>query len=155
MSPACRASNGAIPPVWWRSHRQASHAGVLVQRNSPRLVAQSSASKSRRGPRTAQFPPRLLSVRSRLGAVWRPRRRPPRPHADNGVLRARRSRLRHNSAWPGVSLAREPLTMRVNPMTRTPISGYTHPHDETTTFNVDFPAPASRKVTQKPTRFVL
>ena len=28
------------------------------------------------------------------------------------------------------------------------------PHDETTTFNVVFPAPASRKVTTKPTRFV-
>ncbi len=32
--------------------------------------------------------------------------------------------------------------------------GYSYPHDETTTFNVDFPAPASRKVTTKPTRFV-
>ena len=50
MSPACRASNDAIPPVWWRRHRQASHARVHVQRNSPRLLA----------------------VRSHLGAVWRP-----------------------------------------------------------------------------------
>lgn len=29
------------------------------------------------------------------------------------------------------------------------------PHDETTTFNVDFPAPASREVATKPARFVL
>ena len=38
---------------------------------------------------------------------------------------------------------------------RTPgIEGYSCPHDETTNFNVDFPAPTSRKVTTKPTRFV-
>ena len=34
------------------------------------------------------------------------------------------------------------------------IWGYSYSHDETTTFNVDFPAPTSRKVTTKPTRFV-
>ena len=34
------------------------------------------------------------------------------------------------------------------------IWGYSYSHDETTTFNVDFPAPASRKVATKPTRFV-
>ena len=28
----------AIPPVWWRCHRQASRARVLVQRNSPHLM---------------------------------------------------------------------------------------------------------------------
>ena len=57
MSPACRASNGAIPPVWWRSHRQARHARVPVKRNSPRLVATSPAGTSRTGPREAQLPP--------------------------------------------------------------------------------------------------
>ena len=50
MSSACRAPNGAIPPVWWRCHRQASHARVLVQRNSPHLMV----------------------VRPRFGAAWRP-----------------------------------------------------------------------------------
>ena len=34
------------------------------------------------------------------------------------------------------------------------IWGYSYSHDETTNFNVDFPAPASRKVATKPTRFV-
>ena len=33
--------------------------------------------------------------------------------------------------------------------------GYSYPHNETTVFNVDFPAQASRKVAAKPTRFVL
>ena len=38
---------------------------------------------------------------------------------------------------------------------RTPgIEGYSYPHDETTNFNVAFPALTSRKVTTKPTRFV-
>ena len=32
--------------------------------------------------------------------------------------------------------------------------GYSYPHDETTTFNVVFPAPESRKIATKPTRFV-
>ena len=40
-------------------------------------------------------------------------------------------------------------------LARTPgIWGYSYPHDETTTFNVDFPAPASQKVATKPTRSV-
>ena len=37
---------------------------------------------------------------------------------------------------------------------RTGIWGYSYPHDETTNFNVDFPAPASQKVATKPTRLV-
>ena len=99
MSPACRASNGAIPPVWWRRHRQASHARVPVQRNSPRL----------------------LSVRPRLGAAWRPRRKPPRRQTPTTGCRGQGGlRCGRNGAWPGVSLAHEPLNMRVNPVTRTP-----------------------------------
>ena len=34
-------------------------------------------------------------------------------------------------------------------------AGHSRPHNETTTFNTDFPLPANRKVTTKPTRFVL
>ena len=71
MSAACRASNGAIPPVWWRCHRQARHAGVLVQRNSPRLVA----------------------VRSRLGAAPPKSQTTSVTNADNGVSWARWSAL--------------------------------------------------------------
>ena len=37
---------------------------------------------------------------------------------------------------------------------RRAFGGYSYPHDETTNFNVDFPAPASRKIATKPTRFV-
>ena len=52
-----------------------------------------------------------------------------------------------------------PLTLSAHTwssLARTPgIWGYSYPHDETTNFNVDFPAPASRKVATKPTRFVL
>ena len=37
---------------------------------------------------------------------------------------------------------------------RTPgMWGYSYPHDKTTTFNVDSPAPARRKLATKPTRF--
>ena len=53
---ACRGSNGAIPPVWWRPRHGASSTVRLLCRNSPRLVA----------------------VRPRFGAVWRPKCRPPR-----------------------------------------------------------------------------
>ena len=38
---------------------------------------------------------------------------------------------------------------------RRAFGGIHTPHDETTNFNVAFPAPASRKVATKPTRFVL
>ena len=71
MSPACRASNGAIPPVWWRSHRQARHARVPVKRNSPRL----------------------LSVRSRLGAAPPKSQTTSMKHVDNGLSWARWSAL--------------------------------------------------------------
>ena len=41
MSPACRASNDAIPPVWWRSHRQACHARVPARGEERRQLARS------------------------------------------------------------------------------------------------------------------
>ena len=137
MSPACRASNGAIPPVWWRCHRQARHARVPVKRNSPHLMAQSSASKSRTGPRVAQLPPfdggeaavrgsevtvRGSEVTPRGGAA----------HSANHLDSKRRQRgvvgemtcVVDATAPPGASLAREPPTMRVNPVTRTPTPRY-------------------------------
>ena len=79
----------------------------------------------------AQFP-RLLAVRLPFGAVRlrfavgrRPHRRPPRRKTlttggcGRGVLR-----LGGSDTWPRVSLAREPLNMRVNPLIRTPTSRY-------------------------------
>ena len=59
----------------------------------------------------------------------------------------------------GCSAIAAPLTLSAHTWSsfaRTPgIEGYSYPHDETIVFNVDFPAPASRKVATKPTRFVL
>ena len=73
MSPACRAPTGAIPPVWRRCHRQASHARVPVKRNSPQLMAQSSAGTSRTGPRAAQLPPLAVSEAAPRGSEVTPR----------------------------------------------------------------------------------
>ena len=49
MSSACRASIGAIPPVWWCPRRRPSSTVRLLRRNSPRLVAVSLESRPRPG----------------------------------------------------------------------------------------------------------
>ena len=108
-------------------------AGVsrLYWRNSPHPLLQQEDGVRRVAPLMVQFP-RLLAVRLPFGAVRlrfavgrRPHRRPPRRKTlttggcGRGVLR-----LGGSDAWPRVSLAREPLNMRVNPLIRTPTSRY-------------------------------
>ena len=56
MSSACRASIGAIPPVWWRPRRGPSSTVHLSQRNSFRLVAVSLESRPRPGPLALSAP---------------------------------------------------------------------------------------------------
>ena len=95
MSPACRASIAAIPPVCWRPRHGPSSTVHLSQHKSPPLLA----------------------ARSRFGAVWRPKCRPPRRQTPTMGCRGRGGlRSGHNGAWPRVELAREPLNMRGNPL---------------------------------------
>ena len=76
-----------------------------------------------------------------------------RPTCESAGPRARRGT---NAA----STPRQTAPLKVSSYTwssfaHTPgIWGYSYSHDETTTFNVDFPAPASQKVATKPTRLV-
>ena len=61
--------------------------------------------------------PRLLAVRTRFGAAWRPKCRPPRRQTPTmGCCGRGGLRCGHNGAWPRVELAREPLNMRGNPL---------------------------------------
>ena len=121
----------ATPP-----HPGLDGGGVCSIRSLP------SACRRRVAPLMVQFPPfdgdvtgrqvthgspysasphSLLSVRPRLGAAWRPSRKPPRRQTPTTGCRGQGGlRCGRNGAWPGVSLAHEPLTMRVNPVTRTP-----------------------------------
>ena len=101
----------------------------------------------------------------RMSALY-PARKPAIP-CLGGAAHARISGPRRGSGDPrarqgarAISEPRRtaPLTLSAHTwssLARTPdIWGYSYPHDETTNFNVDFPAPASRKVATKPTRFV-
>ena len=84
--------------------------------------------------------PRLVAVRSRFGAVWRPR-------------------ARRGTQVASTPRRTTPLTLSIHtrPCVRPHIRhvGAFTPHDETSTSNTDCSAPASRKVTTKTTRFVL
>ena len=84
--------------------------------------------------------PRLVAVRSRFGVVWRPR-------------------ARRGTQVASTPRRTTPLTPSVHsrPCVRPHIGhvGAFTPPNETTVVNIDFPAPASQKVTTKPTRFVL
>ena len=137
MSPACRGSNGAIPPVWWgfctiRSLSSACRrrvAALLTQ--FPHPLLQQEDGVRRVAPQMAQFPPFAGSeVAVRGGEVTvRGGEAPTSPatspkNADNGGCGRGVLRLGGSDTWPRVSLAREPLNMRVNPLIRTPTSRY-------------------------------
>ena len=128
MSSACRGSNAAIPPVWWWCHWKAGRARA---RPHSLTLPESVASLTMGGFAPLEASPRrvagvswlywcnspcLVAVRSRFGAAWRPKCRPPRRktlttggHGRGGL------RFGHNGAWPRLELAREPLNMRGNP----------------------------------------
>ena len=75
-----------------------------------------TACRRRVAPLMVQFP-RLLAARSRFGAAWRPKCRPPRRKTPTMGCRGRGGlRSGHNGARPRVELARKPLNMRVNPL---------------------------------------
>ena len=89
MSPACRTSNGAIPPVWWRPRRGPNSTVHLSQRNSPRCWLRGRSSGG--------------GVMSRFWAVWCPKCRPPRRQTPTTRWRGRGGlRSGHNGAWQRV-----------------------------------------------------
>ena len=64
--------------------------------------------------------PRLLAVRSRFGAVRRPKCRPPRRQTPTmGCCGRGGLRCGHNGAWPRVELAREPAIACADRLFRT------------------------------------
>ena len=64
LATACRASNAAISPVWWRPRRGVSSTARLSQCNFSRLLAVSSESRSRPGSPALSGP---LGVRRYFG----------------------------------------------------------------------------------------
>ena len=70
--------------------------------------------------------PRLVAVRSRFGAVWRPHRRSPRRQTPTMGCRGRGGlHCGHNDAWPRVELAREPAIPCLGGAAHAHISGLT------------------------------
>ena len=94
------------------SLRRVAGVSRLYWCNSPRLVA---------------VRPRFRAVRSRFGAAWRPKCRPPRRQTPTMGDRGRGGlRFGQNCLGHGVSLAREPLKVRGNPLICTSTSRYAH-----------------------------
>ena len=70
--------------------------------------------------------PRLVTMRSRSGALLRPNRRPPRQMTlQTGCCGRGRLRFGHNGVRRAVLVAPKPLNMRVNPSIRTLTPRYT------------------------------
>ena len=92
-----------------------------------------TACRRRVAPLMLQFPrlvavrPRFRAVRSRFRAAWRPKCRPPRRQTPTMGDRGRGGlRFGQNCLGHGVSLAREPLKVRGNPLICTSTSRYAH-----------------------------
>ena len=105
---------GAFAPLE-ASCRRVAGVSRLYWCNSPRLVAPSTWGELDRGPLMARIP-RLPVVRPRFGVVWRPKCRPPRRQTSTTGCRWRGFlHLGGSDAWPGVSLASEPLRCEREP----------------------------------------
>ena len=112
---ACTRGNGGGFAPLEASCRRVAGVSRLYWCNSPRLVAPSTWGELDRGPLMARIP-RLPVVRSRFGVVWRPKCRPPRRQTSTTGCRWRGFlHLGGSDAWPGVSLAREPLRCEREP----------------------------------------
>ena len=109
-----RGNGGGFAPLEAFCRRVAG-VSRLYWCNSPRLVAPSTWGELDRGPLMARIP-RLPVVRPRFGVVWRPKCRPPRRQTSTTGCRWRGVlRLGGSDAWPGVSLASEPLRCEREP----------------------------------------
>ena len=110
----CHTFGGGFAPLG-ASLRRVAGVSRLYWCNSPRLVAPSTWGELDRGPLMARIP-RLPVVRPRFGVVWRPKCRPPRRQTSTTGCRWRGVlRLGGSDAWPGVSLASEPLRCEREP----------------------------------------
>ena len=83
----------------------------------------SSAAKSRTGPRVAQFPTLAVGESAPRGGAAQVANHLGNKRRQRGVV-GEMACIVDATAPPGVSLAHEPLTMRVNPVTRTPTPRY-------------------------------
>ena len=139
VSPACRASIGAIPPASCQSMK-----GVAPKPQAPLHPRTPKPPPPRHNGGFAPLEafcrrvagvsrlyccnsPRLLAVRSRSGAVRprfgvtrRPHRRPPRRQTPTTGCRGRgRLHRGHNGTWPRASLAHEPAIASTSLLFRT------------------------------------
>ena len=175
MSPACRASNGAIPPVWWRqSPAGMSRTGPRARRGTQAASALTAVSHAIRLGELS-----TVSTNVAIPTIW-----------TRGATQCRGNCMRHSwisspggshvlpliappvaqpleqpvaqpvaHQWRASGLARWPGTVNTARATTCPhhhdgSRGHTQTPHETSTSNIDCPAPASRKVTTQPTRFV-
>ena len=159
MSPACRASNDAIPPIWWRSHRQASHARVPARGEERRQLARSQQFRMQfdwvnfqQYLQTLQFQRYGRAARHSVGGIA----------CDiHGKLTGRESCATTRStagSTAGSSPVAQPVTcQRPGTVDTTDANDLPKPHrdrsrdhaqarDETTTSNTDFPVLAGRKL---------
>ena len=175
MSPACRASIGAIPPVCWRWGRGLGRSG----RGSGRRGAHSA---DHLGDKRQQWgvvgevvcvvgttAPGLVCrshANPLLRALTRDIARKPAIPCLGEAAHARISGLACELAGPrarrgalAASAPRRTAPLKLSAHTRPRVRphaghvGYSYPHDETTAFNTNFPAPTSQKGTIQPTRF--
>jgi len=132
LPPACRGSIGAIPPrlvaVSLESRSRPGPSALSDPFGERRIFgdggfAALEASRRRVAGVSRLYwcnSPRLVAVRSRFGAAWRPNRRPPRRQTPTMGCRGRGGlRFGQNGARPGVSLAREPAIACANRLFRT------------------------------------
>ena len=120
---ACTRGNGGGFAPLEASCRRVAGVSRLYWCNSPRLVAPSTWGELNRAPLTQRNSPRLVAVRSRFGVVrsrfgaaWRPKCRPPRRKTPTMGCRGRGGlRCGHNDAWRGVLVARSPLRCEREP----------------------------------------
>ena len=126
---ACTRGNGGGFAPLEASCRRVAGVSRLYWCNSPRLLAPSTWGELDRAPLKVQFlrlramrsrsgavRPRFGAVRSRFGVVWRPKCRPPRRQTSTTGCRWRGFlHLGGSDAWPGVSLASEPLRCEREP----------------------------------------
>ena len=172
MSPACRASNDAIPPVWWRSHRQACHARVPARGEERRQQARSQQFRMQfdwvnfqQYLQTLQFQRYGRAARHSVGGIacdihGKLTGRDSCATTRSTAGSAAGSTAGSAATGAGGGLAQRPGTVDTVAANDLPkphrdrSRDHAQTHNLTTTSNTNFPAPTSRKVTTQPTRFV-
>ena len=165
MSPACRASNDAIPPVWWRSHRQACHARVPARGEERRQLARSQQFRMQfdwvnfqQYLQTLQFQRYGRAARHSVGGIACDIRGKLTGRDSCATTHSTASSTAGSAATgAGGGLAQRPGTVDTVAANDLPKPHRDRPRDHaqthnlTTTSNTNFPARTSRKVTTEPT----